>query len=140
MPPLADLHVDHQALADLADAAVDTVKKSDLITPLSDGLETVLKRLQDGLQTLHVPYSYGFSIILLTLIVKIVTFPLTKKQVGREQLVDHARGTSCIPMDTTWIPTFIAAQISTMGSHHSLLWLPVMSEHLPHGHMAHVRC
>jgi YidC/Oxa1 family membrane protein insertase len=90
LPPLADLHVDHQALADLADAAVDTAKKSDLITPLSDGLEVVLKRLQDGLQTLHVPYSYGFSIILLTMIVKIVTFPLTKKQVGCEQLVEHA--------------------------------------------------
>ena len=30
---------------------------------------------------LGVPYSYGFSIILLTLLVKIGTFPLTKKQV-----------------------------------------------------------
>jgi len=36
--------------------------------------------LDSGLNTLHVPYSYGFSIILLTLLVKVATFPLTKKQ------------------------------------------------------------
>lgn len=30
---------------------------------------------------MHVPYSYGFAIILLTVIVKAVTFPLSKKQV-----------------------------------------------------------
>ena len=30
---------------------------------------------------LHVPYSYGFAIILLTVLVKAATFPLTKKQV-----------------------------------------------------------
>jgi YidC/Oxa1 family membrane protein insertase len=37
-------------------------------------LDTVLDRL-------HVPYSYGFAIILLTIIVKALTFPLSKKQV-----------------------------------------------------------
>lgn len=36
--------------------------------------------MQDGLDKVHVPYSYGYSIILLTLIVKLVTFPLTKQQ------------------------------------------------------------
>uniref|UniRef100_A0A803M6Y1 Membrane insertase YidC/Oxa/ALB C-terminal domain-containing protein n=1 Tax=Chenopodium quinoa TaxID=63459 RepID=A0A803M6Y1_CHEQI len=41
-------------------------------------METVLK---DGLTTLHVPYSYGFAIILLTVLVKAATFPLSKKQV-----------------------------------------------------------
>lgn len=39
------------------------------------------KVLKDGLSTLNVPYSYGFAIILLTVLVKAVTFPLTKKQV-----------------------------------------------------------
>ncbi|KAG6426751.1 hypothetical protein SASPL_110984 [Salvia splendens] len=37
--------------------------------------------LKDGLSTLHVPYAYGFAIILLTILVKAATFPLTKKQV-----------------------------------------------------------
>ncbi|KAL2899036.1 Inner membrane protein ALBINO3 chloroplastic [Bienertia sinuspersici] len=37
--------------------------------------------LKDGLSTLHVPYSYGFAIILLTVLVKVATFPLTKQQV-----------------------------------------------------------
>lgn len=40
-----------------------------------------LQFLKDGLMKLHVPYSYGFAIILLTLIVKAATYPLTKKQV-----------------------------------------------------------
>ncbi|CAI7774013.1 unnamed protein product [Closterium sp. NIES-53] len=37
--------------------------------------------LEEGLVSLKVPYAYGFSIILLTIIVKLVTYPLTKKQV-----------------------------------------------------------
>lgn len=37
--------------------------------------------LKDGLSILHVPYAYGFAIILLTVLVKAATFPLTKKQV-----------------------------------------------------------
>jgi YidC/Oxa1 family membrane protein insertase len=44
-------------------------------------METILKVLKDGLSTVHVPYSYGFAIILLTVLVKAATFPLTKKQV-----------------------------------------------------------
>lgn len=40
-----------------------------------------LQFLKDGLMKLHVPYSYGFAIILLTLIVKAATYPLTKQQV-----------------------------------------------------------
>lgn len=43
---------------------------------------TFLQILKDGLSAVHVPYAYGFAIILLTVIVKIATFPLTKKQVG----------------------------------------------------------
>ena len=38
--------------------------------------------LDSQLSGLHVPYSYGFSIILLTVIVKLGTFPLTSKQAG----------------------------------------------------------
>lgn len=38
--------------------------------------------LKDGLTAVHVPYAYGFAIILLTIIVKAATLPLTKKQVN----------------------------------------------------------
>ncbi|KAI0498292.1 hypothetical protein KFK09_021533 [Dendrobium nobile] len=48
---------------------------------ISDAMEVVLKVLKDGLSAVHVPYAYGFAIILLTVIVKAATFPLTKKQV-----------------------------------------------------------
>ncbi|KAJ7947671.1 Inner membrane protein ALBINO3, chloroplastic [Quillaja saponaria] len=48
---------------------------------ISDSMEYVLKVLKDGLDAVHVPYSYGFAIILLTVIVKVVTLPLTKQQV-----------------------------------------------------------
>ncbi|KAH6810961.1 63 kDa inner membrane family protein [Perilla frutescens var. frutescens] len=44
-------------------------------------MEVVLKVLKDGLSTVHVPYAYGFAIILLTVFVKIATLPLTKQQV-----------------------------------------------------------
>ena len=37
--------------------------------------------LDGGLSSIHVPYSYGFSIILLTVLVKLGTFPLTRQQV-----------------------------------------------------------
>ncbi|KAL3518210.1 hypothetical protein ACH5RR_020799 [Cinchona calisaya] len=48
---------------------------------ISETMEVVLKILEDGFSALHVPYAYGFAIILLTVIVKAATFPLTKKQV-----------------------------------------------------------
>ncbi|KAI3423641.1 uncharacterized protein J3R85_010842 [Psidium guajava] len=48
---------------------------------ISDAMEFVLKVLKDGLSAVHVPYAYGFAIILLTVIVKVVTLPLTKQQV-----------------------------------------------------------
>ncbi|KAJ6431047.1 hypothetical protein OIU84_018531 [Salix udensis] len=44
-------------------------------------LESTLKVLKDGLSSVHVPYAYGFAIILLTVLVKAATFPLSKKQV-----------------------------------------------------------
>ncbi|KAJ8421460.1 hypothetical protein Cgig2_005318 [Carnegiea gigantea] len=37
--------------------------------------------LKEGLTAVHIPYSYGFAIILLTVLVKVATFPLTKQQV-----------------------------------------------------------
>lgn len=58
-----------------------TTDKSDWLSGITSGMESVLKVLKDGLSTLHVPYSYGFAIILLTVLVKAATFPLTKKQV-----------------------------------------------------------
>ncbi|KAF5954179.1 hypothetical protein HYC85_007035 [Camellia sinensis] len=48
---------------------------------VSDAMEVVLKVLKDGFTAVHVPYAYGFAIILLTVLVKIATYPLTKKQV-----------------------------------------------------------
>ena len=43
--------------------------------------------LDSGLDKLHVPYSYGFAIILLTVLVKALTFPLSRKQVPCPALV-----------------------------------------------------
>lgn len=52
------------------------------LAPLVNTLEKTLYYIQNQLELLHVPYSYGFSIILLTLVVKIATYPLTKQQVS----------------------------------------------------------
>lgn len=58
-----------------------TKQSNDWLSGIANYMETVLKFLKDGLSTLHVPYSYGFAIILLTVLVKAATFPLSKKQV-----------------------------------------------------------
>ncbi|KAJ8439892.1 hypothetical protein Cgig2_003958 [Carnegiea gigantea] len=63
------------------DAAAPVEKNGGWFGFISDAMEVVLKVLKDGLATLHVPYSYGFAIILLTVLVKVVTYPLTKQQV-----------------------------------------------------------
>ncbi|KAJ4710950.1 Inner membrane ALBINO3-like protein 1, chloroplastic [Melia azedarach] len=72
-------------IADAAVSSSDTVtttkQNSDWLSGITNVMETVLKVLKDGLSTLHVPYSYGFAVILLTILVKAATFPLTKKQV-----------------------------------------------------------
>ncbi|XP_040994064.1 inner membrane protein PPF-1, chloroplastic-like isoform X2 [Juglans microcarpa x Juglans regia] len=67
------------AASSSADAAVQ--KNNGWFGFISDAMEVVLKVLKDGLSAVHVPYAYGFAIILLTVIVKLATFPLTKKQV-----------------------------------------------------------
>ncbi|XP_061369914.1 ALBINO3-like protein 1, chloroplastic [Gastrolobium bilobum] len=65
-----------------SDTAATTAKQSnDWLSGISNYMESVLKVLKDGLSALHVPYAYGFAIILLTVLVKAATFPLTKKQV-----------------------------------------------------------
>ncbi|KAM0984279.1 hypothetical protein ACFX14_011853 [Malus domestica] len=73
----------------VADAAVSSSSEnlttskqsSDWLSGITSYLESVLKFLKDGLSAVHVPYSYGFAIILLTVLVKAATFPLSKKQV-----------------------------------------------------------
>lgn len=59
----------------------NTKQSNDWLSGITGYMETVLKFLKDGLSTLHVPYAYGFAIILLTVLVKAATFPLSKKQV-----------------------------------------------------------
>lgn len=102
---LADVAV--QRIADLADAAVAVaadggaaaaaaageVKPTDngWLQPLVTALETVLTFIEDGLKKLNVPYSYGWSIVALTFCIKLVTFPLTKKQVESALNVQRLR-------------------------------------------------
>ncbi|XP_054790800.1 ALBINO3-like protein 1, chloroplastic [Prosopis cineraria] len=73
-------------VADAAVSSSDTVtttakQSNDWLSGITGYMESVLKVLKDGLSVLHVPYAYGFAIILLTILVKALTFPLTKKQV-----------------------------------------------------------
>ncbi|KAM0051324.1 putative membrane insertase YidC/ALB3/OXA1/COX18, membrane insertase YidC/Oxa1 [Helianthus debilis subsp. tardiflorus] len=83
MYTLADAAVAVDSAASGGDsAAATTVQKSGgWFGFISDAMEVVLKILKDGLSAVHVPYSYGFAIILLTVVVKIATLPLTKQQV-----------------------------------------------------------
>ncbi|EFN53413.1 hypothetical protein CHLNCDRAFT_136603 [Chlorella variabilis] len=80
-----------QRIADLADAAAAAAgdagaaagaakKDNGWLQPLVTGLETVLTFIEDGLVRVGVPYSYGWSIVALTALIKLATFPLTKKQ------------------------------------------------------------
>lgn len=48
----------------------------------SPALPHCLQVLEGGLARAGVPYSYGFAIILLTVLVKVATYPLTKKSVS----------------------------------------------------------
>ncbi|CAM8919508.1 unnamed protein product [Rhodiola kirilowii] len=64
------------------DAASGTVQKAGgWFGFIAEAMEVVLKVLKDGLSAVHVPYAYGFAIILLTVLVKAATYPLTKQQV-----------------------------------------------------------
>lgn len=63
------------------EAVQEGSKSGGFFGPIAAVFENTLKLLDNGLAGLHIPYSYGFAIILLTILVKILTFPLTKKQV-----------------------------------------------------------
>ncbi|KAG2431819.1 hypothetical protein HXX76_009313 [Chlamydomonas incerta] len=80
------------SLLDAASAAsaVDAVHHATQLYTLAEGgpidvlaqfFEFVLQTLDEGLESAKVPYSYGFAIIALTVLVKVATFPLTQKQV-----------------------------------------------------------
>ncbi|KAH9610509.1 hypothetical protein KSS87_020056 [Heliosperma pusillum] len=76
---LADATVNN---TDVLDASTTVSKQNgDWLSGITSSMESILKVLKDGLSSLHVPYSYGFAIILLTVLVKAATFPLSKKQV-----------------------------------------------------------
>ncbi|KAF3590038.1 hypothetical protein F2Q69_00027652 [Brassica cretica] len=81
---IADAAVSSSETFDSVSGTTTTTKtnqNSDWFTGIANYMETILKVLKDGLSTVNVPYSYGFAIILLTVLVKAATFPLTKKQV-----------------------------------------------------------
>lgn len=91
-----DIHAHIQAAFDVADAAAATASTASssnggFLSPLTDSLETVLKTIQEQLDRLHVPYSFGYSIIILTALVKLVTLPLTKKQVESSMAVQSLK-------------------------------------------------
>jgi len=79
---LHHLSMASQQLYTLADeATIDATAKSSggAMDFLANAFESILKVLEGGLQKANVPYSYGFAIILLTVMVKVATFPLSKK-------------------------------------------------------------
>lgn len=92
-----ELHTHLSAAFDLADAAAaaaastDSSSSSGFLAPLTDTLETVLKSIQTELDKLKVPYSYGYSILILTALVKLLTLPLTKKQVESSMAVQSLK-------------------------------------------------
>ncbi|KAI8474487.1 MAG: 60Kd inner membrane protein-domain-containing protein [Monoraphidium minutum] len=89
---LADLAAAAAAVApDAAAAAVLPGQDSSWFGPLTNSLEAVLKQIQGVLVKLGVPYSYGYSIILLTVFVKALTYPLTKKQVESAMAVQSLK-------------------------------------------------
>jgi YidC/Oxa1 family membrane protein insertase len=86
----------------LADDAAAAAPKDDggWFGWLTDGFEAILAFLDSALESAHVPYSYGFAIILLTILVKLATFPLSQKSVstGSVRLAASAYS-ACMP---TW--------------------------------------
>lgn len=79
-------------LLHLADASAEGAEavaavaadRSGFLNTIANGLEATLEGIDGVLSGAGVPYSYGFSIILLTLLVKVATFPLTKKQMDSQ--------------------------------------------------------
>eukprot|EP00892_Ulva_mutabilis_P003407 jgi/Ulvmu1/1438/UM011_0168.1 len=89
-----DLHTHLLTLADVDPASLATAVQATATEAvaqpggggpfdwLAKAFETSLTAIDGGLEKLNIPYSYGFSIIILTFLVKVATFPLTKKQVA----------------------------------------------------------
>jgi len=82
----------------LADAAVqqaaataDGQPKPGFLDPLVNGLEYILTNIQSFFDKYNVPYSYGWSIVALTALVKLAAFPLTKKQVESTMAVQRLK-------------------------------------------------
>lgn len=92
--------------------AVYTVAEGGPVDLLAELFENVLKVLDQGLETAGVPYAYGFSIIALTCLVKLATFPLSQKQVEstlslqalqprvKELQAKHANDTETLQLET----------------------------------------
>ena len=57
------------------------LQKGGWLGPITDGLEWTLECIDGLLAPITGTNSYGYSILVLTLLVKFVTFPLTKKQI-----------------------------------------------------------
>lgn len=67
---------------DAAAAVADTAsKKGGFFSFFTDSFESFLKLIDANLDKAGVPFSYGFAIILITVLVKVATYPLSKKQV-----------------------------------------------------------
>ncbi|CAI0393390.1 unnamed protein product [Linum tenue] len=68
-------------LADAAVAVDSGAASKRLVISIERSLFNFSQILKGGLEAVHVPYAYGFAIILLTVVVKLATLPLTKQQV-----------------------------------------------------------
>ena len=54
-------------------------------------MSDLMQVLDQGISGAGIPYSYGFAIILLTILVKLATYPLSKQQVSKpRRLSQHA--------------------------------------------------
>lgn len=76
----------------LADALAPTAPaNTGWLAPIVDGLDYVLSNIETVYLNFGVPYSYGWSIVTLTAFVKIITLPLTKKQVESAMSVQNLK-------------------------------------------------
>ena len=90
LPPAQAL-ADLAATADAVSTTTTTTNDGGWLAPLTNTLEATLRSLQAVLDAAHVPDSYGWSIVLLTLVVKTAVLPLTKKQVESSMAVQSLK-------------------------------------------------
>lgn len=76
-----------------AQEAAAAVPKRDngFLNPIVDSLDYVLGNIESFYLGIDVPYAYGWSIVSLTLFVKTLTLPLTKKQVESAMAVQNLK-------------------------------------------------